>query len=46
MPVAPSGWPLDKRPPETLTGTPPPNYTSPSSINLPASPSSQRPKFS
>src|SRR4029453_14343657 len=37
-PVAPSGWPLERSPPDTFTGMRPPHPTSPSSLSLPAHP--------
>src|SRR5208282_355108 len=48
-PVAPRGCPFESRPPDTLTGAKPPRsgWTPPFlSINEPASPSPQRPRFS
>ena len=41
MPVAPSGWPFESRPPDTFTGTRPPSATSPASI-LTSDPFTQR----
>src|SRR5205823_14843292 len=45
-PVAPSGWPFDRRPPDGFTTHLPPYVTSSSSIRRPPSPSLQRPSDS
>src|SRR5579883_1160273 len=41
-PVAPTGWPLETRPPEVLTGSLPSGPVAPDSMNLPPSPSGQK----
>src|SRR5262249_10390539 len=45
-PVAPSGCPFERSPPDTFTGMRPPHSPSPSSFRRPASPSAQSPRFS